>query len=56
MATWHAAPRETYLKRPWGSKTWGLYGGIYWDNGREKGNYYLGLKVTYCGHIADILG
>ena len=27
----------------------GLYGGLYWDTGKENGNDYLGLRVLSLG-------
>ena len=25
----------------------GIYWGLYWDNGKENGNYYLGFRVNF---------
>ena len=30
--------------------------GLYWDNGKENGNYYNGLYRDYRGYIGVILG
>ena len=30
--------------------------GLYWDNGKENGNYYNGLYRDYRGYIGVIFG
>ena len=34
----------------------GLYLGLYWDNGKENGNYYNGSYRDYRVYIGAILG
>ena len=27
--------------------------GLYWDNGKENGNYYLGFRFGYCPPVSN---